>query len=132
MAVLLQFGQAPGNIPFNPARATASALFSSPDALGQLWLFWVAPLVGAALAGLVFRGFAQHGMPRPPPRWPAAAAGDEETDQEEALLAEAGEEPGPDAEMPTAATRAPAATPSPAGRATGEDEARDFFDKRGQ
>ncbi|HSN35853.1 MAG TPA: aquaporin, partial [Arthrobacter sp.] len=47
-----------GNAPFNPARATASALFSSPDALGQLWLFWVAPLVGAALAGLVFRGFA--------------------------------------------------------------------------
>ena len=59
MAVLLQFGQAPGNIPFNPARATASALFSSPDVLGQLWLFWVAPLVGAALAGLVYRGFAQ-------------------------------------------------------------------------
>ena len=59
MAVLLQFGQAPGNTPFNPARATASALFSSPDALGQLWLFWVAPLVGAAVAGLVFRGFAQ-------------------------------------------------------------------------
>ena len=51
MAVLLQFGQAPGNVPFNPARATASALFSSPDVLGQLWLFWVAPLVGAALAG---------------------------------------------------------------------------------
>ena len=58
MAVLLQLGQAPGNTPFNPARATASALFASPDALGQLWLFWVAPLVGAALAGLVFRGFA--------------------------------------------------------------------------
>jgi aquaporin Z len=129
MAVLLQFGQAPGNIPFNPARATASALFSSPDVLGQLWLFWVAPLVGAALAGLVYRGFA-HGIPAA--AVPAAAAGDEETDQEEALLAEAGEEPGPDAEMPTAATPAPGATPAPAGRTTGEDEARDFFDKRGQ
>ncbi len=58
MAVLLQLGQSVGNAPFNPARATASALFSSPDALGQLWLFWVAPLVGAAVAGLVFRGFA--------------------------------------------------------------------------
>ncbi|MEC5191690.1 MULTISPECIES: MIP/aquaporin family protein [unclassified Arthrobacter] len=57
-AVLLQFGQAPGNAPFNPARATASAIFSNPDVLGQLWLFWVAPLVGAALAGLVFRGVA--------------------------------------------------------------------------
>ena len=58
-AVLLQFGQALGNVPFNPARATASAIFSGPDALGQLWLFWVAPLVGAAIAGLVFRGFVQ-------------------------------------------------------------------------
>ena len=135
MAVLLQFGQAPGNIPFNPARATASALFSSPDALGQLWLFWVAPLVGAALAGLVYRGFA-HGSPAaaaPAAAVPAAAEGEVETDQEEALLAEAeAEEPAPDAEMPGAATRAPAAAPAPAERTTGDDEARDFFDKRGQ
>jgi aquaporin Z len=58
-AMLLQLGQALGNVPFNPARATASAIFSGPDALGQLWLFWVAPVVGAAVAGLVFRGFAQ-------------------------------------------------------------------------
>jgi aquaporin Z len=58
-AMLLQLGQALGNVPFNPARATASAMFSGPDALGQLWLFWVAPVVGAAIAGLVFRGFAQ-------------------------------------------------------------------------
>ena len=58
--MLLQFGQALGNVPFNPARATASAIFSGPDALGQLWLFWVAPLVGAAIAALVFRGFGQH------------------------------------------------------------------------
>ena len=58
-AMLLQLGQALGNVPFNPARATASAIFSGPDALGQLWLFWVAPVVGAAIAGLVFRGFAQ-------------------------------------------------------------------------
>lgn len=55
LAVLLQFGQAIGNAPFNPARATASALFSNSWSLGQLWLFWVAPLVGAAIAGLVFR-----------------------------------------------------------------------------
>lgn len=57
-AVLLQFGQAIGNAPFNPARATASALFSNGWSLGQLWLFWVAPLVGAAIAGLAFRGFS--------------------------------------------------------------------------
>nr|WP_267279243.1 aquaporin [Arthrobacter sp. CDRTa11] len=57
-AVLLQLGQAVGNAPFNPARATASALFSSSWSLEQLWVFWVAPLVGAAIAGLAFRGFA--------------------------------------------------------------------------
>jgi len=129
-AVLLQFGQAPGNIPFNPARATASALFSSPDVLGQLWLFWVAPLVGAALAGLVYRGFAVSQA-----AGPAAAAGAAATaaaDPEEVLLAEAGDEPGADAGMRTAAAPAPSAAPAPAGRTTGEDEARDFFDKRGQ
>ncbi len=35
----------------NPARATAAALFAGSDALGQLWVFWVAPLVGAAVVG---------------------------------------------------------------------------------
>jgi aquaporin Z len=56
-AVLLQFGQAVGNVPFNPARATASAIFGDGWPVEQLWLFWVAPLVGAAITGLVFRGF---------------------------------------------------------------------------
>ena len=133
MAVLLQFGQAAGNIPFNPARATASALFSSPDALGQLWLFWVAPLVGAALAGLVYRGFA-HGSPAA-----AAAAGrcggGRRGDGPRGSVVGRGrgrDATAPDAEMPAAATRAPATAPAPAERTTGDDEARDFFDKRGQ
>jgi aquaporin Z len=121
MAVLLQFGQAPGNIPFNPARATASALFSSPDVLGQLWLFWLAPLVGAALAGLVYRGFA-HVAPAAAPAGVAAA--EVETDEEEAVLAASGEEPESGAGMP-------AASPAPAEPRTADDEARDFFDKRG-
>jgi aquaporin Z len=64
LAVLLQLGQAVGNAPFNPARATASALFSNTWSLGQLWLFWVAPLVGAAIAGLVFRGFSDNAASR--------------------------------------------------------------------
>ncbi|MDQ0800759.1 aquaporin [Arthrobacter sp. SLBN-112] len=54
-AALLQVGQSVGNLPFNPARALASAVFSSGSALGQLWVFLVAPLAGAAIAGLVFR-----------------------------------------------------------------------------
>lgn len=43
----------------NPARSTAAALFADGAALGQLWLFWVAPLVGAAIAGLLHRAFAE-------------------------------------------------------------------------
>ncbi|MFF2843195.1 MIP/aquaporin family protein [Paenarthrobacter sp. NPDC057981] len=57
VAVLLQLGQVLGNLPFNPARATAQAFFSPSWALDGLWLFWVAPLMGAVLAGLAFRGF---------------------------------------------------------------------------
>ena len=43
------------NTSVNPARSTAAALFAGPAALGQLWLFWIAPIVGALLAGLVHR-----------------------------------------------------------------------------
>lgn len=65
-AVLLQLGQSVGNLPFNPARAVSSALFSSGWAAGQLWVFLAAPLVGAAIAGLVFRSFgAAAGAGRP-------------------------------------------------------------------
>jgi aquaporin Z len=42
------------NLSVNPARATGPALFVGGWALGQLWLFWVAPIIGAALAGLVY------------------------------------------------------------------------------
>lgn len=56
-AALLQLGQAVGNLPFNPARAAASAFFSSGWAMEQLWVFLAAPLAGAAIAGLVCRTF---------------------------------------------------------------------------
>lgn len=39
----------------NPARATATALFSETWALGQLWAWWLAPIVGAAAVGLLYR-----------------------------------------------------------------------------
>ena len=42
------------NLSVNPARSTGPALFVGGWALGQLWLFWVAPIIGAALAGLVY------------------------------------------------------------------------------
>lgn len=42
------------NTSVNPARSTGVALFAEGPALAQLWLFWVAPIVGAALAGIVY------------------------------------------------------------------------------
>jgi aquaporin Z len=46
------------NTSVNPARSTGPALFVGDWALSQLWLFWVAPLVGAALAGVAYRAVA--------------------------------------------------------------------------
>ena len=44
------------NTSVNPARSTGQALFVGGWALGQLWLFWVAPLIGGVLGGLIYRG----------------------------------------------------------------------------
>ena len=41
------------NTSVNPARSTAPALFAGGDYLGQLWLFWVAPIAGGMLAGYI-------------------------------------------------------------------------------
>ncbi len=43
------------NTSVNPARSTGPALFAGGAYLGQLWLFWVAPILGAALAGFLTR-----------------------------------------------------------------------------
>lgn len=43
------------NTSVNPARSTGPALFVGDWAVGQLWLFWVAPIVGAILAGVVYK-----------------------------------------------------------------------------
>jgi aquaporin Z len=44
------------NTSVNPARSTGPALFVGGWALSQLWLFWVAPIVGAVVAGVMYRG----------------------------------------------------------------------------
>lgn len=46
------------NLSVNPARSTGPAVFVGGWALAQLWLFWVAPIVGAALAGVVYPAVA--------------------------------------------------------------------------
>ncbi|GAB1061022.1 aquaporin Z [Shewanella algae] len=45
------------NTSVNPARSTGPALFVGDWALSQLWLFWVAPIAGAIIAGLIYRAF---------------------------------------------------------------------------
>jgi aquaporin Z len=48
------------NLSVNPARSTGPALFVGGWALEQLWLFWIAPIVGAALAGIVYPAVAKE------------------------------------------------------------------------
>ncbi|AAX75280.1 aquaporin Z [Brucella abortus 01-4165] len=44
------------NTSVNPARSTGVALFADRAALSQLWLFWVAPLVGAVIGAIIWKG----------------------------------------------------------------------------
>src|SRR5215475_12052218 len=53
------------NTSVNPARSTGPALFVGDWALKQLWLFWVAPCVGAAISGLVYPLIFGEETPKP-------------------------------------------------------------------
>ncbi|WP_282051380.1 aquaporin Z [Maribacter aquivivus] len=46
------------NTSVNPARSTSQALFTGGWAIDQLWLFWLAPIVGAVLAGIVYKAIS--------------------------------------------------------------------------
>lgn len=59
------------NTSVNPARSTAVALFAQTGALSQLWLFWLAPLIGGVIGGVVYKVVA--GTPSAPDA-PAAGA----------------------------------------------------------
>jgi aquaporin Z len=48
------------NVSVNPARSTGPAIFVGGWAIHQLWLFWVAPIVGAALAGFAYRALLRE------------------------------------------------------------------------
>jgi aquaporin Z len=54
------------NTSVNPARSTGPALFVGDWALSQLWLFWVMPIIGAALAGFVYRTLFEGDVEKPP------------------------------------------------------------------
>ena len=51
------------NLSVNPARSTGPALFVGGWALSQLWLFWVAPIVGGALAGFAYKWLGGEAEP---------------------------------------------------------------------
>jgi aquaporin Z len=62
------------NTSVNPARSTAVAFFAETGAFGQLWLFWLAPLAGAAVGAILWKGLLADGdivtpaaaTPKPP------------------------------------------------------------------
>jgi len=54
------------NTSVNPARSTATALFVGGWALQQLWLFWLAPVIGGALAGIVHTALLDSPVEEPP------------------------------------------------------------------
>src|SRR5206468_4205855 len=70
------------NLSVNPARSTGPALLVGGWALAQLWLFWIAPIVGAAIAGVLYPALAaEPAVARPLPttrerleeKWDAAS-----------------------------------------------------------
>ena len=66
------------NTSVNPARSTGVALFAQTAALGQLWLFWVAPIIGGVLGGLVYRlVFGAEASAAQPATKPAVAPAEE-------------------------------------------------------
>lgn len=48
------------NTSVNPARSTGVALFAQTGAVGQLWLFWVAPIIGGIIGAVVYRSVASE------------------------------------------------------------------------
>jgi aquaporin Z len=52
------------NLSVNPARSTGPAVFVGGWALAQLWMFWVAPIIGGAIAGMVYGMFAAEEEPK--------------------------------------------------------------------
>jgi aquaporin Z len=54
------------NTSVNPARSTGPALFVGGWALQQLWLFWIAPVIGAAIAGFIYKSVLEGDRVEPP------------------------------------------------------------------
>ena len=44
----------------NPARSTSQAIFAGGEPLSQVWLFWAAPILGAIVAGFIYKNLLQN------------------------------------------------------------------------
>jgi len=124
----------------NPARATSVVFLAESWAVGQLWLFWLAPLFGAALAAAVYRSFA--------PARSLAAVDEPETTSAEAseldsatatAAAASTDDDDDDAALPKPVPAVPDAASSPAvadavapEAAPKNSDAQDFFDSKGK
>lgn len=111
----------------NPARATSVVFLAESWAAGQLWLFWLAPLFGAALAAAVYRSFAPKVLPEAMddadssgalPSSPAPAAGG---DQDEL-------DPAPAAPVSASSVNTNNASPTTPAPRPAIDDAQAFFD----
>ena len=76
------------NTSVNPARSTGPAFFAGSWALSQLWLFWLAPLLGGAIAGVIYPLVAGQALERP-----IEAEGSVAIPPEPAILSQAHEPP---------------------------------------
>jgi aquaporin Z len=63
------------NTSVNPARSTGTAIIVGGWALQQLWLFWIAPIIGAVIAGVVYRVLLEGAIVEPPVVGRRVAAG---------------------------------------------------------
>jgi aquaporin Z len=54
------------NTSVNPARSTGVAIFAGPELFSQVWLFWLAPIAGALIAGFVYATFFSADTTEPP------------------------------------------------------------------
>lgn len=66
LTLIILIGIPVTNLSVNPARSTGPALIEGGWALAQLWMFWVAPILGGVLGGITYRALA--GLPEPRPQ----------------------------------------------------------------
>jgi len=118
LSVLTAFLLPVSNAGLNPARSTATVYFGDGAAAGQLWLFWVAPLLGAVIAGLIYRSAGS----------PAAKdkASNAKAEKDKAAKGKAGSKAAADFGY----AKDEVALEEPA-QDQGATEARDFFDGQG-